>query len=159
MLYKTHFLFSLFLGLIFIKYFPQQNTVIFLVLVTLSGFLPDIDTPQSKLGRKLKIISWPLNFIFGHRKFFHSIFPPLVIYIILHLSGYSYLGFAVFLGYLTHLIGDSFSKEGIAFFYPLTEFKVTGFFKTGGIIEKIIYYCLTIVIIYFVLQKGFSLQP
>lgn len=150
MLYKTHLIFSLFLGIIFVKYFPQQNIILFLTLVTLSGFLPDLDTPKSKLGRNLKIISWPINFIFGHRGFFHSIFPPIIIYILFYFTGYDYIGFAIFFGFITHLVGDALSKEGIAFFNPISNFKVTGFFKTGGIIEKIIYYLLIISLIIFI---------
>jgi len=118
MLAKTHALFSFLLGSIFLYYFEIPYQAIFLILIVLSSYLPDIDTPKSKLGKSLFFISYPLKFIFGHRKLFHSIFIPLILF-----------------GLLTHLIGDAFSKEGIMFLYPISKFKLNGFFKVGGNFE------------------------
>ena len=136
MLAKTHALFSFLLGSIFLYYFEIPYQAIFLILIVLSSYLPDIDTPQSKLGKSLFFISYPLKFIFGHRKLFHSIFIPLILFgLLANFLDLFYLGLAIFLGYFTHLIGDAFSKEGIMFLYPISKFKLNGFFKVGGNFE------------------------
>lgn len=145
MLAKTHALFSLLLGLIFLYYVDVPYKIIFLILLVLSSYLPDIDTPQSTLGKKVWLISYPLKLIFGHRKLFHSLFLPLAIYAVFYYFKLQYFGLAVMLGYITHLIGDALSKEGIMFLYPISKFKITGFFKVGGLIETILMICFFII--------------
>ena len=44
-----------------------------LALAALGSLLPDIDEPQSLLGRKLGFIAWPIKLVFGHRGFTHSL--------------------------------------------------------------------------------------
>jgi len=54
MLFKTHLVFSLLIGLLTYNYF-KLNYIIFILIILFTGILPDIDHPKSKLGRKLKI--------------------------------------------------------------------------------------------------------
>jgi len=68
----THLFFSLLIGLLTYHFF-NLNPVAFILIVLISGIFPDIDHPKSKIGRKLKILSYPINFIFGHRGLFHSL--------------------------------------------------------------------------------------
>lgn len=42
--------------------------------VMLGSLLPDIDTPYSCIGKKVKLISYPIYKIFGHRTITHSLF-------------------------------------------------------------------------------------
>ena len=106
--------------------------------------MPDIDHPKSKLGRKLKILSYPINFIFGHRGLFHSLFIALSSsFLIWIIFGDYYIPF--FIGFLSHLIADGITKQGIDFTYPFNFFKVTGMIKTGSFIEKVIFLLLIVI--------------
>ncbi len=138
MLAKTHALFSLFLGIIFLVYFDISYPIVFILLMVLASYLPDIDSPKSKLGKKLFFISYPIKFIFGHRKLFHSIFLPLILFGVFYYFDLNFIGLGIFFGYLSHLIGDALSKEGIMFLYPLSKFRVKGFFRVGGKIEAVL---------------------
>lgn len=42
--------------------------------VTFGSLLPDIDTPYSFIGRRCKLVSYPIYKIFGHRTITHSLF-------------------------------------------------------------------------------------
>jgi len=143
MLFKTHLVFSLLIGLLTYNYF-KLNYIIFILIILFTGILPDIDHPKSKLGRKLKILSYPINFIFGHRGLFHSLFIALSSsFLIWIIFGDYYIPF--FIGFLSHLIADGITKQGIDFTYPFNFFKVTGIIKTGSFIEKVIFLLLIII--------------
>jgi len=143
MLFKTHLAFSLLIGLLTYNYF-DLNYIIFILIILFTGILPDIDHPKSKLGRKLKILSYPINFIFGHRGLFHSLLIALGFsFLIWMIFGDYYIPF--FIGFLSHLIADGITKQGIDFTYPFNFFKVIGMIKTGGFIEKIIFLLLIVI--------------
>ena len=72
MLFYTHLVFSILISLIISDYFPYNKTIFILLIALFSLFL-DIDEAKSKIGKKMKIISIPVNFIFGHRDFIHSL--------------------------------------------------------------------------------------
>mgnify|MGYP001571153876 FL=1 len=140
MLARTHLVFALLIGLLTFKYF-NLNPILFIVITSLTSFLPDIDHPKSKIGRKIKILSYPINFIFGHRGFFHSIFVALVLsFAIWYFFGNYYIPFLI--GFVSHLIGDALTIQGINFIYPLKEFRIKGFIKTGGLLETILFFIL-----------------
>jgi len=51
----------------------------------------------------------------------------------------------LFLGSLSHLVADSFTLNGISFFYPFKFFTLKGFVKTNGKLEFVIFYFLFII--------------
>ena len=79
MMYYTHLAFGLLVSLLSLELFNIQNKLIFILVVILFSIFPDIDERKSKIGRKNKTISAIINFIFGHRGFFHSIYIPLIL--------------------------------------------------------------------------------
>jgi len=133
MLFRTHFAFSFLIGLLFINILNPANQILFIILVLFGSAFPDIDQPNSKIGRKIKIIGW----FFRHRGIFHSIFMALIIsYTIYFFTGY----FSAFLiGYLSHLVIDAMTISGIAFLYPFSKKRVRGFIKTGAISENLMF--------------------
>ena len=140
MLAITHLFFSLLIGLLTYNFF-KLNPIVFILIVLIIGIFPDIDHPKSKIGRKLKILSYPINFIFGHRGLFHSLFAAAGFsFLIWIFFGNYYIPF--FIGFLSHLIGDGLTKQGIDFTYPFNMFKIKGFIKTGSFFEKIILFVL-----------------
>ena len=146
MLFYTHLLFSVLIGLYLLPY-SNFNKLIFIALIAFFSFFLDIDKANSKIGKKLGIISILINFIFGHRKLIHSLLFILAGYLILSLFS-NLLAISFLIGTLTHLILDSLTKEGVRLLYPL-KFHVKGFIKTGSIIETI----LTIIFLLLIIIK------
>lgn len=77
--YKTHNIGGLFFGALFIAFtldYLINNYTIFTILILLilytesvyiGSLFPDIDYPQSYLGRRFQFISHVVNSMFGHR--------------------------------------------------------------------------------------------
>ncbi|EJE4724523.1 metal-dependent hydrolase [Vibrio parahaemolyticus] len=95
-----------------------------LFLTLFGALLPDADCPESTVGKKILIISYPLSLVFGHRGITHSLWA---IFAMLWL-GYYFYGISfnselaiipcIALGYLSHLFADSLTPQGIRPFYP-----------------------------------------
>lgn len=89
----------------------------------LGGLLPDIDHPNSVVGRRVRFLSVPLSSIFGHRGFTHSLLAVVLIgAMVVHftLEGQSLL-LPVCIGYLSHILGDTLSASGVPLFYPYSK--------------------------------------
>ncbi len=145
MMYYTHLIFAFLAGLLGIKLFHPSNQILFMVLVLFSGLLPDIDHPKSKLGRYFR----PLNFFISHRGIFHSLMILPVISLLLYYFNYSYLSLPIIVGYISHLIGDAITKEGIMPLYPVSKMRINGFISVGGFLEKILFIGLVLLSGYF----------
>ena len=151
-MFRTHLALGFLFGLLSLKLFDLSYPVIFIMLVTMFSSLPDIDHPKSKIGRKLFFISFPIKFIFKHRGFFHSLFPPVILFFIFFSINLKLVALSLFIGYLAHLAGDAVTKEGINFLHPLTTFKIQGPIRTGGKFETIIFISLMLIDIAYVLK-------
>ena len=147
MMFKTHLMFGLFISLILFSYF-DLNPLIFILILVFCSILPDIDHGKSYIGRKLFFISFIINWIFGHRKLIHSvIFATIIAFLIRNFFGLYWVPF--YLGYLSHIFLDALTKQGVYLFYP-SDFKIKGFIKTNGVIEKmflVFLACLNVVFI------------
>jgi inner membrane protein len=118
-----------------------ENWILFFFALFLGSGFPDIDSDKSKFGRN--IFSKMVSVFSKHRKIFHSLLLGLVLgYFLFGLDKDMGLGF--FLGFLSHVILDGLSVQGINFLYPIGNFKLSGFVKTGGKLEKIIFYAIMI---------------
>lgn len=139
MTYKTHLSTGiLFSSLVFLLIYKIELTPALAILLIFSTILgssaPDLDTPTGGLWRKIpagSIVSRIVKpiFIGGHRHLSHSIigfglftalfwlFLRFVLpkYLILD-TGYLLLAFA--LGYLSHILADMFTEEGVPIFFP-----------------------------------------
>ena len=133
MMFKTHVVIALLISLLIFPFF-SLNKGIFLIIFLFGALFPDIDTPTSFIGKRLKIIGW----LFKHRGIFHSLFMALLLSGLIFVYDKTY-GVVFFLGYMTHLIIDMLNYSGIALFYPISSFKIKGFMKSNGIGEKIIF--------------------
>lgn len=91
--------------------------------VVLGALLPDIDHPQSYLGRRLKILSVPIHRIFGHRGFTHSPLSLLILGGIMAVfwAKNPLLFAGILIGYFSHLLGDMLTPMGIPLLYPKPE--------------------------------------
>jgi inner membrane protein len=121
-----------------------SDSFLFLAVGALFSLVPDIDQSNSKLGRYVK----PVGFVMKHRGILHSVWIPLSFAALVFPYSYD-IAVALFLGYTSHLVSDSLTKEGIAFFYPLSH-KAKGFIRTGGFSEKLFFTIIIIGLLYIV---------
>ena len=149
MMFKTHLMFSLLISLLIFKYF-NLNPLIFILILVLAGSLPDIDHSKSKIGRKLFFVSFFVNLFFGHRKLIHSIIFASVLSLIIKIAFGNYW-IPFYIGYLSHLFLDSLTKQGLYIFYP-SNFKLKGFIKTNGLLEKLFLLILVILNVYYIIK-------
>lgn len=141
MLAKTHVAFGILAGLLTLKYAAVSNDLLFIALVIIGVFLPDVDHPDSKLNNSLKITKI-IPFFFSHRGFFHSIFAALLVFGVLwHFVGFIY-GFGLFVGYLSHLLSDALTISGVNFLHPIAKFKVRGPVQTGTFVETLVFFAV-----------------
>jgi inner membrane protein len=147
MLFKTHILFAFLFALLGIQIFHPSNQILFLLLALFGGLLPDIDHPKSKIGKYFKHFN-----LFEHRGFMHSFLVlPLIAAILFFVFNLPQFALPIIVGYISHLLSDLITKEGIMPLHPLTRFRLHGFIKTGGLIEVIIFLALIFVVGYVLL--------
>jgi inner membrane protein len=127
MMWKTHLAFGLVVALVLLPIFKPANNWIFVSLILFASLLPDIDHTESKFGRKVKII----GYLFKHRGIFHSIFAVALFSYPFYHFGYVNIALPILIGYVTHLVGDMITKQGIMPFYPI-PLTVKGFMNTNS---------------------------
>jgi len=133
MLIRTHLLIALFFALLFLSH--AESKLIFIMVVLIATFIPDVDSKFSKLGRKKTFRV--LQFFVKHRGILHS-FTFLIIISFVFLSVFPIIIFPFFLGYGLHLLVDGFTKQGIRPFYPI-KWRIKGIIRTGGMFETFIF--------------------
>lgn len=144
MMYYTHLAFGLLIALLSLNFFNIKYALLFILIAILFSVFPDIDESKSKIGRKNKIISKVIEFVFGHRGFFHSLYIPLILFFVFYNKISNEIGIAVLSGYFSHLIADALTRSGIKPLYPLINIKINGFFKTNSFFEKIFFLILVL---------------
>lgn len=152
MMFLTHILFGFIFSYISCTLLQCNNQVLFITTGTAASILPDLDHLHSKIGRKLQPFSVILNYLFHHRGFVHSIFPPLLLYLLL-VSIDSLIAMAIFIGYASHLLLDALTVSGIRPFHPILKFKLKGFVRANGISEKLVTVLFVFIMILVLLQK------
>ncbi|MDP6600053.1 MAG: metal-dependent hydrolase [Candidatus Woesearchaeota archaeon] len=150
MMYYTHLAFGIFIALLAIDFFNIQNKLFFILIAIMFSVFPDIDERKSKMGRENKIISTIINFMFGHRGFIHSIYIPLILYLVFYYINKE-IGIAVLTGYFSHLFTDALTKQGIRPLAPLINKKINGMIKTNSLLEKTFFLIITLLILYLLL--------
>ncbi len=136
-----------------------EDSILFYGAVGFGALLPDIDEPQSLIGRKTLGISNLIKFFFGHRGFTHSLlFVALLGIVLVTLSHFRILPLTVcaglILGCLLHLVGDMMTPSGVPLLMPfsLQNHHILPQilrFKTGGIFDYLIGFLSITAFIYF----------
>ncbi|WEV56356.1 metal-dependent hydrolase [Ligilactobacillus acidipiscis] len=147
--YKTHLVSTVVVGLPVMASGGQVD-VLNMGMLVLGSLLPDIDHPQSFLGKRNKIASGLTNKAFGHRKATHSLAALVLVYWLMSVIAAHYLTsrgiytpFWLTFGYLCHLLEDSFSRDGVNWLWPKKRKATHGahqvvFYKTGGLGEYLV---------------------
>jgi len=140
MQFRTHLAFSLLVALVIVNLEILKSSITFIVIVLFFSLLPDIDTPESFLGRMTRPFSNLIRAFVGHRTFFHSVWAPAAIFILI--APFSIIfALAASLGYLSHLLIDMMNEKGLRPLWPL-NFHISGPFATGGFFELILFFVL-----------------
>jgi inner membrane protein len=109
-----------------------------LVFILLSTIFVDIDAKNSRFGKMW--IFRPVQWITNHRGIFHSLFAAILLSCFIGVINL-WAGFGFFVGYISHLFLDCFTKSGVMLFWPL-KFKIRGIIKSGNLIEDVIFVLL-----------------
>lgn len=137
--YKTHRVGGLCISflasnLMFSGNYSAEKLVLGSVLIAgayIGSIIPDIDHPNSYIGKRFKIVSWSVSKMCGHRGFIHSplfwlIYTIFTMFISTYFKGFSQIVYYQFamgssLGFLSHLLLDSLTVSGIPLLYPFSK--------------------------------------
>lgn len=145
MMLRTHLAFGFLIGMLSLNYLNVPNIYLFLGIVCISSILADVDSSKSRIGKKIKTLSWTIEKTFGHRNIFHSIFPLVAIIILFFFYlKWNVVGMAMIIGYSSHLFIDCFTRMGIGFLHPISKKRITGFMKTGGLLEHLLFVMIVV---------------
>ena len=139
MIWKTHLAIGLAIALYFSNY--VNKPLIFIPVVLISSFFPDIDSRFSYIGKKA--LFRPVQWTVSHRGIIHSYTLCIALSLLIAFF-YPILALPFFLGYIFHLFADSFTIQGIKPFWPLKAVS-KGTITTGGKIEKAIFYTFALI--------------
>ncbi|MBI4139425.1 metal-dependent hydrolase [Candidatus Woesearchaeota archaeon] len=121
-------------------------------ITALGSLFPDIDNSGSLISSNTGIRF--VSKIFAHRGFFHSLWIPIFLYIlVVARPEFSIIIIPFIAGYCVHIIGDSITPKGIKLFYPLKTPRLRGSIATGSWIENIIMMILLVITIYVIARR------
>ncbi|MDD5086315.1 MAG: metal-dependent hydrolase [Candidatus Nanoarchaeia archaeon] len=150
MMFSTHLALGLTAATFFSQYLDIKNKAVFFAVVFVSSILPDIDMYNSKIGKKIKPLSFLLNIFFGHRKIFHSLLFAFIVCFLISFFNME-IGLAFFIGYASHLLIDSLTPSGTMPLYPLSNRKIKGFIDTYSFSDYALFVLSMILFIYLLL--------
>jgi len=102
--------------------FTIPETVGFYLFLAIGSLLPDIDHPESKLGRILLPISYLINNFVGHRTLTHSIFVITILFFAsIIIWGMNTIIVGLTLGCMFHVAGDMLTPSGVCLLYPINK--------------------------------------
>jgi len=138
MLFLTHLMVGVLVGLLVRSFLSGGNYIVFFFLVLLGSILPDIDEGNSKITKWTGLLGKVISLFSRHRGFFHSLFFVILATLVVRMVGGYYYAWGLFLGLMGHLCSDGLTKAGVNFFCPFSRFEVRGWVKTGSVGETVI---------------------
>lgn len=122
--------------------FTDALTVTNIAAVGLGALLPDIDEPNSFIGRRTRGVSDLIHAVFDHRGMTHSLvgiaFTSILMLLLANFTPIPFItALCVVFGYCLHIIEDSFSVSGVKWLLPFSKKRYqSGFhvisYRTGG---------------------------
>ncbi len=116
---------------------PFSNQVVMMLAGGVGGWVPDLDSAQSTLGKRLPGV-WH-DVTPGHRRFSHSLFSLPILYGIAYViqyygdhhfgwwdspAGWAIVPLALTAGSFSHMVTDGMTTLGNPFFYPFSKRKI-----------------------------------
>lgn len=148
--YHTHIVTSLAIGAGIASQTSLSFTMSYAVGIIIGSLLPDIDEPNSYVGRRSLGMSNKVKQAFGHRGMTHSIIIWAIIAAVLLSESHSLFFYGFIIGYLLHIIEDFFSVQGVPLFWPFQTKRYKFFitYRTSGFLEAVIFYLSFALFIY-----------
>jgi inner membrane protein len=116
---------------------------LYLGLAVAGSLLPDIDHPQSWIGRRARPISTAIAATFSHRGLTHSAIAVFALVALLLHAGYRQgTVSALAVGYLSHLAADMLTPRGLRLAWPLRTSWGLPLCRTGSPMEPLIVFAL-----------------
>jgi inner membrane protein len=132
-------MFGVFLALLLFKYF--ENKWLFIIMILIGSVVPDLDSKKSSYGRHL--VFRPLQIFLKHRGAWHSLLIAGLLSIFIGWFGFD-LGLGFFIGFMSHLLLDGLTKDGIRLLWPF-KIKFKGFLRSGGRFDELLLICLLVI--------------
>ena len=127
---------------------------VLLGLAVAGSLLPDIDHPESWVGRRSRPFSSVLAATFGHRGVTHSAVAIVALSVLLARAGHGQAwAVAVTTGYLSHLLADMLTPRGLRLAWPLRRTWGYPLCKTGSPAEAIITLLLSCGIVWYLVRR------
>jgi len=112
---------------------------LYLGLAVAGALLPDVDHPQSWIGRRTRPLSTTLAKILGHRGVTHSAIAVLgLVALLLHVGYRRGEVSALAIGYASHLAADMLTPRGLRLAWPLKQSWGLPLCRTGSAAEPAI---------------------
>lgn len=89
-------------------------------VVLVGAMLPDLDHPDSTVGKRLGFLAYPITIIFGHRGLTHSLIAVGGLFYLAYAFESVWLWWLAF-GYTLHLVGDYLTDSGVPLLWPLRK--------------------------------------
>lgn len=127
---------------------PPQDFPLFLLASAIGSLLPDIDEPNSFMGRRLGFLSWPVHLAFGHRTITHNL--PLALIGFATSVSFSFIIVSwVFFGVVMHILGDAMTNNGVRggmspFASDFVILPKVLRFRVGGVAEHFLFALLAV---------------
>ena len=129
-------------------------------LAVFGALLPDIDHPQSWVGRRTRPVSTALAASLGHRGVTHSALAVVLLVMLLLHGGLRHASVAALaVGYLSHLAADMLTPRGLRLAWPLRPVWGIPLCRTGSPMEALIVAALAGLILWSVLTGGHVAWP
>jgi inner membrane protein len=115
----------------------------YLGLAVAGSLLPDIDHPQSWVGRRSRPVSTAIAAALGHRGLTHSAVALLgLVFLLQHERFQRGVVAALAVGYLSHLAADMLTPQGLRLAWPLRKTWGLPLCRTGSPAEGAIVFAL-----------------
>lgn len=103
-------------------YLTKLETILYYTFIIIGSLLPDVDTPKSKVGCKIRPFSDIFFNAFGHRTATHSILVVTILFFVSVLFwGINIIAVGLLLGVILHILGDMMTPQGVAMVYPYSK--------------------------------------
>ena len=117
MLFRTHFLFGVFLFLV--MYNLVEVWWLFLIGLLFGVLIVDLDSKKSKVGNYF--VFRPLQFFVKHRGFMHSLLFGFLLMVVFSMFSVN-VAFGLIVGFLSHLFLDCLTELKVSIFYFCPNF-------------------------------------
>jgi inner membrane protein len=112
---------------------------VYLALAVAGSLLPDVDHPNSWVGRRSRPISTAVAAALGHRGLTHSAVAVVgLVALLLHAGSRQGMVSALAVGYLSHLAADMLTPRGLRLAWPLRRSWGLPLCRTGSPMETTI---------------------